>query len=123
VCWTIACPQRLQRQTPGEYHLRVHSGDPPQFFVAERKLLVDGGAAIDGVEIALDFSAGSVSGRALDQAGNSIPDARVVLQSVERRSSALTRILTCTVPQLECTRSQASRREGISFSRGEVIRL
>jgi hypothetical protein len=56
---------------------------PPQFFVAGRKLLVDGRAAIDGIRVDLDFSAGSVSGRAIVAAGNPIPDARVVLQSVD----------------------------------------
>jgi protocatechuate 3,4-dioxygenase beta subunit len=68
---------------PGQYHLRVHSGEPARFFVAERIVVVDGRAPIAGVELDLDFSAGSVSGKALDVAGNPIPGASVVLQSVD----------------------------------------
>ena len=68
---------------PGEYHLRVHSGEPARFFVADRIVVVDGRAPITGIELGLDFSAGSVSGKALDVAGNPIPGASVVLQSVD----------------------------------------
>jgi hypothetical protein len=68
---------------PGEYHLRVHSGEPARFFVAERIVVVEGGAPITGIELGLDFSAGSVSGTALDVVGNPIPGASVVLQSVD----------------------------------------
>jgi hypothetical protein len=53
------------------------------FSVAERIVVVDGRAPITGIELDLDFSAGSVSGKALDGAGNPIPGASVVLQSVD----------------------------------------
>jgi hypothetical protein len=96
---------------------------PPQFFVAGRKLLVDGRAAIDGIRVDLDFSAGSVSGRAIVAAGNPIPDARVVLQSVDSQKLGVDADSKVSVPQPEYTRSPASRQESISCSRGEAILL
>lgn len=74
---------QLSGVQPGEYHLRVHSGERARFFVSERTVLVDGRAPITGIVLDLDFSAGSVSGRALDVAGKPIPLATVVLQSVD----------------------------------------
>jgi hypothetical protein len=67
----------------GEYRLRVHAGKPARFFVREPVLIVDGHAPVTGANLKLDFSAGTVAGRALDQAGVPISGAVVVLQSVE----------------------------------------
>jgi hypothetical protein len=71
----------------GEYRLGIHSAFPPRFFVKERTLTIDGSGPITGADLVLDFSAGSVVGRALDSAGKIIPSATVVLQStdVEKR--------------------------------------
>lgn len=46
-------------------------------------MTVDGRTPITGVELRLDFSAGTVSGRAVDAAGRPIPNAMVVLQSTD----------------------------------------
>jgi Carboxypeptidase regulatory-like domain len=67
----------------GEYRVRVQSGEPSRFFVREPVLIVDGHAPATGVNLKLDFSAGTVAGRALDQAGVPISGAVVVLQSIE----------------------------------------
>jgi hypothetical protein len=67
----------------GEYRVRGQSGEPPRFFVREPTLTVDGRAPVTGLNLKLDFSAGTVAGRALDQAGVPISGAVVVLQSVD----------------------------------------
>lgn len=80
---------RMTGVEAGEYRLGIHSGAPPSFFVTERNLTVDGTASITGADIELDFSAGSVVGRAVDSTREIIPSAMVVLQSidVEKRSA------------------------------------
>ncbi len=72
----------------GEYHLRVHSDEPVNFFVPEQNLLLDGHTPVTGIELELNFTAGSVSGRALDAAGKPIPRATVVLQSADAEKLA-----------------------------------
>jgi len=67
----------------GEYRVRVHAGEPAHFFVRELILRVDGRTPLTGVNPELDFSAGTVAGRALDLAGVPVSDAMVVLQSIE----------------------------------------
>jgi hypothetical protein len=67
----------------GEYRVRVQAGEPARFFVREPVLIVDGHAPVTRANLKLDFSAGTVAGRALDQAGVPISGAVVVLQSVE----------------------------------------
>lgn len=78
----------------GEYLLGIHSGVSPLFFVRGRSLTVDGRASITDVEVELDFSAGSVSGKALDAGGKPIPRATVVLQTIhgEKRADDLTAV-------------------------------
>jgi hypothetical protein len=68
---------------PGGYHLRVPSGEPPSFFAADNIILVEGSTPVVGFELELNFSAGSVNGRALDPDGNHITRTLVVLQSAE----------------------------------------
>jgi hypothetical protein len=63
--------------------LRVHAAEPAHFFVREQTLIIDGRAPIAGVKLELDFSAGTVAGRALDTAGVPLAGAAVVLQSTE----------------------------------------
>ena len=77
----------------GEYRLGIHSGVPPDFFVKERNVTVDGRSSITGLEVELDFSAGVVTGKALDATGKPIPHGTVVLQSIdpEKRTSDLYR--------------------------------
>jgi hypothetical protein len=67
----------------GEYHVRVHYSQAASFFVNEQSLIVDGRTPIKEIELKLDFSAGSVSGMAINAAGDVIPGATVVLQSAE----------------------------------------
>jgi hypothetical protein len=75
---------KINGVSPGQYHLRVHSGAPTRrFFVVEQSVVVDSNAPITGLVLDLDYSAGAVSGRALDVAGNTIPGALVMLQSVD----------------------------------------
>jgi hypothetical protein len=69
--------------TPGEYHLRVHSGQAPSFVTADRVVVVDGKAPIVGVEVELDFAVGAVKGRAVDSAGTPIAKGLVVIQSTD----------------------------------------
>lgn len=72
----------------GDCRLAVHSAMPPQFYVKEKDLIVDGRAPINGLEPELDFSAGTVAGRALDSEGKPIAEATVVLQSVDSAKRA-----------------------------------
>ncbi len=72
----------------GEYHVRVHSGATASFFVNEQSFIVDGRAPITGIELKLDFSAGSVFGKAINATGKPIPGATVVLQPTEQERSA-----------------------------------
>jgi hypothetical protein len=72
----------------GEYRLGIHSGEPPNFFVRERIVHVDGNAPIAGADLELDFSAGAVIGRAVASDGEPIPNAMVVTQSVDPEKRA-----------------------------------
>jgi protocatechuate 3,4-dioxygenase beta subunit len=67
----------------GDYRWYIHSPTPEPFFLPERNIKVDGTVPITGIELTLDSSAGSVSGRAVDDAGKPMPHAIVVLQSVD----------------------------------------
>jgi hypothetical protein len=69
--------------TPGEYHLRVHSAEAPNFVTADRVVVVDGNAPIIGVGVELDFAVGAVKGRAVDGGRMPIPRTFVVLQSTD----------------------------------------
>jgi hypothetical protein len=60
-----------------------HTLPRSRWLVRERTLAVDGRAPVTGVNLELDFSAGTVAGRALDLGGVPIGGALVVLQSVE----------------------------------------
>ncbi len=74
---------RIAGVPAGEYRLQVHSPEPERFFTDERRLSIDGHAAVSGVELALNFAAGTVSGRAIGTAGPLTPRATVVLQSAD----------------------------------------
>jgi hypothetical protein len=78
----------MARVLPGEYYIRIRSGEPARFFAADRDLFVDGRAPITGIELELDLTAGSVSGRTIDAAGRPLARATVVLQSAHPENLA-----------------------------------
>jgi hypothetical protein len=79
---------KIDRVEAGRHQIGVHSGNPPQFYVRERDPILVAGNNISGVEIELDFSAGAITGRAVDSAGTPLPYASVVLQSTDPRKRA-----------------------------------
>jgi hypothetical protein len=113
---------RMSGVQTGEYHLRVHYSEAASFFVNEQSLIVNGHAPITGVELRLDFSAGSVFGKAINAAGEPIPGAKVVLQSAEQQSLLTICTSMCMEPtQLAVTRFRAWSQVSTCSSHGEAI--
>jgi hypothetical protein len=67
----------------GKYRIGVHSPSPPKFYMLEQSPITVAGDPVTGVEVALDYSAGTVCGRAVDRAGRPVAQAEVVLQSTD----------------------------------------
>jgi carboxypeptidase family protein len=75
----------------GMYSIEVHSGNAPQFYVRERDPIVVAGLPLTGVDLELDFSAGTISGHAVDRASSPLLHASVVLQSTDSKKRAANR--------------------------------